>query len=674
MTDFDGTIWVAQNGDEINFICLLKREKNNQLQALSEKSKKLSTWSEDKLLWQHPKRASTPEDWSAKLANIQAKVEMLSQTIELSLLWESARELQMSEMDDLADLYFGGEITTEHLAAIWKTLAQDRLHFKRRGKLWEARSIEQVEELKQQRKQEQNRTQEKSMAKDWLKKMAKLPVSSGFDDDSEDLKLLAIPPGLTSFVERLEAWLLRGNADKFVEELVRSAAEEHNFNPRELAFESLLKTGRLPPEAERDVIVAGLKPEFSVPVNEAAAAVKPWLPSDTQTIIDLSFSIDDAETREVDDALSIQREDDQWKITIAISDPACVVHRGDVLDREAMRRGTTVYLPTQTVLMLPAPVSCDIASLTAGQIRSAIVIRAWLNDRGELLDSKISREPIRVWQRLHYGAADEMIAQGQDTAAQQLQALFACTKQLHAQRLAEGAFNLPRPEFKVSVHEGNIKITLIERDSPSRLLVAEMMILANHIAAKYAQRHQVPIIYRSQEYPMEPITEEMLADPLGFHRARRLLRASTLSLQPGSHSGLGLSVYTQLSSPLRRFADLVIQRQLVAHLVGEPLPYDREELFRVLETAERTAREARAVEGESKKRWFMQYLRQQWLKQPLPVLIIENVKGGYKVEIQPWGVEAFLATPNQSLEFGATVTAVIDKIQMKTAYARLKLA
>ncbi|NJO15918.1 MAG: RNB domain-containing ribonuclease [Thioploca sp.] len=215
-------------------------------------------------------------------------------------------------------------------------------------------------------------------------------------------------------------------------------------------------------------------------------------------------------------------------------------------------------------------------------------------------------------------------------------------------------------------------MTIIDKDSPSRLIVAEMMILANYIAARYAQRHQVPVIYRCQDAPIEPITETMLADPLSFHKIRKLLGRSSLSLQPGGHTGLGLSLYTQLTSPLRRFADLVIQRQLMAHLVNEALPYDQEELFKVLETAERTTRESRLIEGEAKKRWLMQYLKQDWGERTIEVLVISAVKNGYKVEMQPWAVEAFLST-NRTLEMGQTVMATLEKIRVKAATARLKL-
>jgi exoribonuclease II len=468
--------------------------------------------------------------------------------------------------------------------------------------------------------------------------------------------------------------LINGILDKDVEELIGRTAVAVKLPARELAFEILQKIGRLPLDADRDVIIAGLKPEFSPLINETVQAMKPWQPNETQkSITEVLFSIDDEETREVDDALSIEREGMLWKITIAIADPASVVHRGDLLDKEAMRRGTTVYLPTQTILMLPQRISCDMASLTAGEVRSSLVIRVWLNAQGEMTKSHINREPIRVLKRLDYNEADKLIAQEQNETAQRLRELLKCAKQLQIQRLASGAFTLQRPEYKISVNTEKINITLIERDSPSRLLVAEMMVLANYIAAKYAYDHQVPLIYRIQDPPLEPITEKMTANPLCFHKVRKLLGRSSLSLQASGHSGLGLSMYTQLSSPLRRFADLVMQRQLMAHLVGEALPYDQEELLKVLETAERTARESRLIENEAKKRWLMQYLKQTWKNQPLSVLIINEVKAGYKVEIQPWGAEAFLASSNY-LKTGQQVKAVIDKIRVKAGNVRLKLA
>lgn len=670
MTEFDGHIGIAAEGDMLNFICITKRAKH-KIQAVNEKGREMKL-EEKKILWQHPHTLNQLEQWPSVLATLQATVETLKNHIDVSLLWESALELQVSEMDDLADLYFGVEITVEHLVATWQALAENRLYFKRRGKAWEARSAEEVARLKQERKQEQTRAQEQARASDWLQKITKKPLPSFREGiEEEAVSIVDIPSDLMPFVARLEAWL-RGDTDRLVEDLVTRLGVVAKLTPRELVFEVLLKTGRLPVDAERDIIVAGLKPEFPPAVYEAAQAVQPWVPDETQTVTALSFSIDDEETQEVDDALAIEREDDLWKITIAIADPAMVVHRGDSLDREAMRRGTTVYLPTQTVLMLPEPISCQAASLIVDEVRSALVIQAWLDEDGQLMRSNISRAPIQVQQRLHYSDVDNLLKQAQTTATAPLHTLLSLAKRLQAHRLAEGAFALQRPEYKVRIQAGVVKVTLIDRDSPSRLLVAEMMILANHIAAKYAYQHQIPFIYRTQEAPIEPITEELIADPLSFYKIRKLLRASSLSLQPGGHSSLGLSMYTQLTSPLRRFADLVMQRQLMAHWIGDALPYDQEELFKVLETAERTAREARMIEGDAKKRWFAQYLKQSLSEHPLETLVIETVKGGYRAEILPWGVEAFL-TSTKKLTLGETVTTLVDKIRAKATSIRLKL-
>jgi len=657
VSDFEGQIWTAQDNDDVNFVCITKRIKK-KIQAINNKGRELRL-SEDKLLWQHPKTLQHQDEWNSTLNSIEDMVGSLRGNVDVELLWETASELAVSDIEELADLYFG-DTTIEHLAAIWRALAEDRLHFKRKAQIWEPRTAEQIKELKLQRERQAKREYEEKIATEWINKAAR-------QDKVEVTEEIAF------FITRLDAWLLRGDSDKFVSELVRQVAESLKAAPREIAFEVLQKIGHLPSNADRDVIVGGLKPDFPQAVNELATTIQPWFPEDTQNVINLSYSIDDEETREVDDALKLEKTENGWKILIGIADPECVVHRGDLLDKEAMRRGTTVYLPTQTVLMLPERISCNIASLTANHVHSSIVVSVWLDEQGEITNSSIQREAIKVEQRLHYEDADQLINDGQNETAQSLKDLLTIAQQLQRKRVAAGAFNLQRSEYKIDVKGDEIKVELLERYSASRMLVAEMMILANHVAAKYAQQHEVPIIYRTQEPPIEPITMDMTTEPLAFQKLRKFLKASTLSLHPSEHSGLGLSVYTQLTSPLRRFADLVIQRQLAAHVMGEELPYNQDELLKVLETAERTAREARKLENDAKRRWFIKYLQQSWLNKSLEALVVEEAKAGYKVEIQPWGVEAYLAA-NRSIELGETVTTKIDKLRERIGNIRLKLS
>ncbi|MBE9562965.1 MAG: hypothetical protein IMF12_08905, partial [Proteobacteria bacterium] len=166
MTEFEGQIWIVQNNDEINFICTTKRVKN-KIQAISEKGREVRV-SKDKLLWQHPTTVKEPNDWHHKLATIKIAVNTICKEIDIALLWETALELEVSAIDELIDLYFGGEITTEKRVAIWYMLVKNRLYFKRKGYEWEARSAKQVQELKEQKERKLLREKSQALAEEWL--------------------------------------------------------------------------------------------------------------------------------------------------------------------------------------------------------------------------------------------------------------------------------------------------------------------------------------------------------------------------------------------------------------------------------------------------------------------------------------------------------------------------
>ncbi len=657
MSEFDGRIWAIQDGDGLTLVCQ-KHTIKKKIQVINEKGREQSL-SEDKLLFNLSCKARTLSEWSDLLEQSKARLSDLQAEVDVELLWETAVEMDTSDIAELAMLFFD-EKTAEHQVALWQALAAEGTYFKRRGRLWESRPKAQIEELRTQRQREEEKAQFQAIAEDWLMQAAKA-------QDKFNIEAQAMP-----FVERLECWM-RGDKDKDAQALIEKIAEDQRLQPRELIFDVLQKVGRIPDDADRDVMVAGLKPDFSQAMLDAADALPAWIADPAQTIHSLAFSIDDDDTREVDDALNIQADGDGWRVDIGIADPACAISKDDNLDREAMRRGTTVYLPTQTILMIPPRISTDIASLNVGEPRSTVMIQVYLDRAANIKDFSISREAAQVENRLNYAQADDMLAGGTDDVAQRLQNLQALTDKLREQRMAEGALSFNRPEYKMTVKDGIVSVKMIERDSPSRAIVAELMILANHLAGKYAQRNQVPLIFRTQDPPEQPISLEDQQDSVRFQKVRRWLKPSSLSLHPGAHSGLGLGVYTQFSSPLRRFADLVMQRQLDAHLNGETLPYDQEELFKVLATAEQTAREAKGLEIEAKKRWFVVYLKQQWQDKTLTGLVLDAVKGGYKVELQPWGAEAFMSGPGH-LQAGDAVTAQIDKLRPKVGQIRLQFA
>src|SRR5207247_1678381 len=152
--------------------------------------------------------------------------------------------------------------------------------------------------------------------------------------------------------------------------------------------------------------------------------------------------------------------------------------------------------------------------------------------------------------------------------------------------------------------------------------VSEMMILANGLSADFASVNALSVIYRTQE-PREALAVEdtPAIEALAFERLRKTFKRSRLSLTPGLHSGLGLTAYTQASSPIRRYADLVTQRQFTAMLSGAPIPHGREELLQILSSAEAAEQEIRALEDRSTNYWLLEYLSRYNPEKSWPAMV-----------------------------------------------------
>src|SRR5262249_54157179 len=307
----------------------------------------------------------------------------------------------------------------------------------------------------------------------------------------------------------------------------------------------------------------------------------------------VTFSIDDEDTREVDDALSVLHRGAEIIVGIHIADVSAFVQKGELLDAEAAHRSSSIYLPSVTVRMFPERLATDLASLNSGSPRPAYTVEVRFDEQGNRLGYRIALTTINVQKRFSYDDADRALDAG-DTS---FQTLHRIAQQLHDERAGRGAITFRRPELKIRIKGDEIEIKKINSSSPSRFIVSEMMILANGLSADFASVNALPVIYRTQEARDAVAVEETPAvEALAFERLRKTFKRSRLSLTPGLHSGLGLSAYTQASSPIRRYADLVTQRQFTAMLKGLAIPHGREELLRILVTAEAAEQEIRTIE------------------------------------------------------------------------------
>lgn len=540
-------------------------------------------------LREFPRRA---EDLAARLTAQAAE-------IDLDLLWNAVCERPDAlALDALAAEYFG-EATADERSALARALLTDTTRFKRNGLLFTPRNAVEIGQLTTRVAREAERAAERERLTAW-----------GREVIAGKAETTPVPVDCEDFIGLVLAFMLQGHRNE-APRILEAAFPKRT--PRETGLALLEKTGRIPEGADPFLLVHGVMSGFSESVLAHAAALPRFAAEPAGRREDLTapdaFSIDDAETREIDDALAVVADGARVIVFVHIADPAVFVHRDDPVDRVAAERPLTLYLPTTTVTMLPERIGCDLASLQAGELRPAISFRIVFDADGMIEDWRLARAEVRLAQRLTYDEAEARLGADSLPLAAALRRLDALAATLRAQRLATGALVLRRPEIVVRVRDGRPEVKRIDPDSPARRLVSEFMILANSLAAQYALRHDVPIIYRSQEKPKNAVPSMEQYDPLLFERIVRNLKRTRLSTHPLPHAGLGLDIYTQVSSPIRRFTDLVMQRQLAAHLAGEPCPYSDLELIEILTAADSVEAQNRQLERAANRYWLLEHLR-----------------------------------------------------------------
>jgi exoribonuclease-2 len=288
-----------------------------------------------------------------------------------------------------------------------------------------------------------------------------------------------------------------------------------------------------------------------------AETAPPRLPDDLPQAQSEAFSIDDVTTTEIDDAFSVRSlPDGGWQVGVHIAAPALGVAPGSPLDLEAANRLSTVYMPGGKITMLPEPV---IAAYTLAQGQDAPALSLYL-DVGPDLAIRGTRscvERVRIAANLRHDTLEaqfneERIAAGMRDFpfADALYVLSDLARRLEAGRGRPESMRAVNLDYSFYVEGDRVRIVERRRGSAVDRLVAEMMIFVNAHWGEQLAAQGIPAIYRAQTNGKTRMTT-----------------------QPAPHQGLGVAQYAWSSSPLRRYVDLINQRQLVAWVRGDPVPY-----------------------------------------------------------------------------------------------------
>src|SRR5438309_154311 len=311
-------------------------------------------------------------------------------------------------------------------------------------------------------------------------------------------------------------------------------------------------------------------------------------------------TIDPDDARDFDDAIHVEKIGGGWRLGVHIADVAAYVEPDSPLDREARRRGNSVYLPDRVIPMLPERLSNGVCSLKPGVDRLTHSVFIHFDKHGNAKSARFARSLVRSARRLTYKQAYAILtAAPGDQLGERLHLAWELAALLRQRRFEHGALDLDFPEVKVWVDKDGhpVKLERVENDK-SHQLIEEFMLAANESVARELKKRAVPTIYRIHENPYPEKLAEFREFVLGFnytvgdvtHRAelQRLLAATRgkpeeqalkvgllkslkrarYSPQPLGHYGLAKANYLHFTSPIRRYADLVVHRALGRDTAG----------------------------------------------------------------------------------------------------------
>ncbi len=502
--------------------------------------------------------------------NLQNLGNQLSETYELLLSDESTAESAVS-LSDIAE-YTLGDFKADESWALYSALCSDvrfqlsQEAFKNGILNFTLRSAEEIEALNKKQYEKEHEAE----------------IRAAFISRVKARKLNL--PDDAKFMGEVEAFALC-KTDKS-----RVLAEAKIPQTIEAAHRLLIDTGIW------DFTKNPYPTRFGFSFDSAKEQLGAMPEEERMTVPGLAYAIDSEHSADPDDAVAFDGE----YLWVHIADPASSVEPDSKIDIAARDRGTTLYIPEGTSRMLCESCLEDYA-LGLKEDSRALSFRIKVDEESQIEECEVFKTCVKV-KRLTYKYAEE------HKDSPELKPLFEIARKNRARREKNGAITIQMPEVDISVDKETKKVTVEpEARLESNEMIAELMIMAGEGAARFAFKNQIPFMYISQEAPEFP---DNLPDGWAGQFARiKCMRKRSVGITPAPHAGLGVSFYSQVTSPLRRYGDLISHEQLRAFIDGRRL-IQKDDMLERVAAGDAASVAAKKASRQSDTHWKLVYLLQ----------------------------------------------------------------
>jgi len=326
------------------------------------------------------------------------------------------------------------------------------------------------------------------------------------------------------------------------------------------------------------------------------------------------ITIDDETTSERDDAFSLKNIDGKLEFAIHIADPSTLIAPDSELDKSARYNSSSIYLPEKTVPMLPDYFINQFGSLDPYKNRPGLSLLITTNLNYEIEGWKIEPSLISTKRSITYEEASIALRDKENTNHKIITHLWNFSNKQMCLRKQNGAMNFQTQEMSIKINsESDIEVKVLDSRLDSRIMVSELMIFFNSSVAKFFTQNNIPAIYRHQPPPY-------ILENSGFdfnlaskneisknHYLVRNLPKTKLTEEPLPHYSLGLQSYVQITSPLRRYSDMVLQRQIIHFICNGDILYPMEDLKTLAYGTYSRTKDIKSVERKRQRYWLIKY-------------------------------------------------------------------